>query len=273
MRKTVLARIIKNRQTIYSILKRVYERELTPDFISKMRLIIKPIKNVDVISSTEVKNEVKALLQFVEEITPSNLEDIQLKLAADYARLFLSIHKTPAHPSESVYRDGAMMQAYRDEVLQSYWDFGVDVISEFTEPEDHIATELSFMAFLCEKSLEALKKGKAIEIDRLLQTQADFVNTHLLKWLPDLVKDVVSNAKTSFYKSMAIITEEYIKLDRSIIEDILEQTSPKVELLEQLMSVFESFDTGSNLLKKASSKESKEAQQEKNSLPAPLVEA
>ena len=167
MQSDNISQIIQKRQLIYAFLKRVYERELSKEFVAEMPEKMKPLLGVaGALPNTEARKAVEELVQFTDTIPSQDLAELEIRLAADYARLFLSINKVPAHPSESVYLDGTMMQYSRDEVLKAYWSFGVDKKIEFTEPEDHIAVELSFMVHLSEKAIEALKKGGAKEAER-----------------------------------------------------------------------------------------------------------
>jgi len=157
-----LSQLLQKQQIIYVFLQGIYESEIPRNLIAEMPQKMKPLLAVaDTLSSAESKKAVKELVGFTDSIPSQDVDILQTMLAADYARLFLSIYKAPAHPSESTYRDGTMMQYYRDEVLKTYWSFGVSAKKEFTEPEDHIATELSFMAYLCQKANDALSSGGA----------------------------------------------------------------------------------------------------------------
>lgn len=219
-----LAQIIQQRQAVYAFLKRLYERELTGELLREMSRKMKPLLALaDILPNIRSQNAVRQLVKFISSISSRNLDELQIKLAADYARLFLSINKIPPHPSESVYREGAMMQYYRDEVLQTYWSFGVDKKTEFTEPEDHIAVELGFMMFLCDKAHESLQKGGVREASRYIEAQNDFLEKHLLKWVPRLVDDIIATGQTPFYKSIAILTNEFLKMDVSAIKDLLKE--------------------------------------------------
>lgn len=215
---------MRKRQIIYAFLKGVYEKELPKEFIAEMPGKMKPLLDIaDTLSSAEAKKTVKELVQFTDTIPSQDLDALNTRLAADYARLFLSISKVPPHPSESIYREGTMMQHSRDEVLKTYWSFGVDKKKDFTEPEDHIAVELSFLMYLCAKAVEALKNGNTKEARRYLQGQKDFLVQHLVKWVPKLVKDILNTAQTPFYKAIAVLTKEYIEMDISATEDLLKQ--------------------------------------------------
>jgi len=224
MQSDELSQIIRKRHIIYAFLKRVYEKELPKEVLAEMPEKMKPLLAIaEVFPNAETRKVVKELVQFTDTIPSQDLDGLQTRLAADYARLFLSINKVPPHPSESIYREGAIMQHSRDEVLKTYWSFGVDKKKEFTEPEDHIAVELSFLMYLCEKAIEALKNGDAKEARRYIQGQKDFLERHVIKWVPKLVKDILNTGQTPFYKAIAILTREYVEMDLSATEDLLKQ--------------------------------------------------
>lgn len=219
-----LIQLIRQRQNIYAFLKRVYEKELSREFLRAMPPKMKPLLTLaESLPNSKSQNAVRQLVKFTDAIPSQSLDELWTKLAADYARLFLSIHKTPPHPSESVYRDGVMMQFSRDEVLSTYWSFGIDKKTDFTEPEDHIAIELGFMMFLCEKAYQALKKGKTTEASKYIQSQQDFLEQHLLKWVPKLVDDIIAAGRTQFYKSIALLTKEFLEMDVFATKDILKE--------------------------------------------------
>jgi len=224
VRFDALSQIIQQRQNIYSFLRGVYEKELTKEFLDEMPKKIKPLLAItELLPNADTKKVVEEFVHFADTIPSRDLDDQKVELAADYARLFLSINKVPPHPSESIYREGTMMQHSRDEVLKTYWSFGVDKRKEFTEPEDHIAVELSFLAYLCQKANESLENGDVTEAKRYIRGQHDFLEMHLVKWVSKLVKDILSTAKTPFYKAIAILTKEYIEIDLSVTEDLLKQ--------------------------------------------------
>lgn len=217
-------RIGQQRQTIYAFLKMVYESELPEEFLADMPAKMKPLQAIgSAFPNAEANKAIEELVRFTDSIPEQNLDELRIRLAADYARLFLSLNKNPPHPSESVYREGTIMQFSRDEVLKTYWSFGVSSKKEFTEPEDHIAIELSFMAFLCEKANEALKNQNVTEAKRYIQAQKDFLDKHLARWVPKLVQDILNNAHTPFYQSAAVLTREFLEIDRHVTDDILNE--------------------------------------------------
>lgn len=217
------SKVVKQRQTIYGFLKRIYESELPGEFLVQLRGKMQPLLVIaEQLPSVEEKEIVKGLVQFTESISSDALDRLETRLAADYARLFLSINKVPPHPSESTYREGALMQHYRDEVLETYWSFRVDKSKEYVEPEDHIAVELGFMMYLCQKTNHALEEKDVEEARKYLTAQKNFLEKHLTRWVPKLVKDVIVSAQTPFYKGIAVLTREYLELDLLAVIELFE---------------------------------------------------
>ena len=224
MQFDALSQLLQKQHAVYAFLQVIYEKELTRKLLDEMPKKMKPLLAIiETLSSVETKKAVKELIKFTDSIPSQDLDALETRLAIDYARLFLSINRVPAHPSESTYREGTMMQHYRDEVLKTYWSFGVSTKKEFTEPEDHIATELSFMAYLCQKANDALSSGDNREAKKCIQAQKDFLEMHLAKWVPGLVRDIFNTARTPFYKGIAALTKEFIEINLSATEDILNQ--------------------------------------------------
>jgi TorA maturation chaperone TorD len=95
----------------------------------------------------------------------------------------LGVRQTSPHPSECVYTtaDHLIMQKSRDDVAKIYMDMGLEKVAKFTEPEDHIALELQFMAYLSGKTSEALKNKDHGAAERYLEVQRDFLDEHLVR--------------------------------------------------------------------------------------------
>jgi TorA maturation chaperone TorD len=88
-------------------------------------------------------------------------------------------------PYESIFRDpsglvgGATTLLVQDSYEQSSFQRNVD--------SDHIAYELAFLAFLCMGEASALENKQAARADRNACMQQQFLQDHLLCWLPPFV--------------------------------------------------------------------------------------
>lgn len=213
-----LQELNKNRAGLYSFLSRVYRQEMDKALLENIKSS-NPL-NIDDAEMARACNKLREIL----ERTPINEEYVE-NLEADYASLFLGIGRYPAHPYESVYlnKDRVIMGESRDDVLRIYMQEGLQKADWFKEPEDHIAVELEFMAFLCMQLQEALSRGTSDRVLSLIEAQKDFFEKHLKSWVPEFCDDIVKNAiQYDFYQAMADITKRYILLEETILFQIAE---------------------------------------------------
>jgi putative dimethyl sulfoxide reductase chaperone len=214
----------RNRRNIYAFLSRMYEKEISVDFLKELSSKESPIFQIrDSEGLNEGFSRGFGLMSGYLTLGGRNLNDVWLELAAEYASLFLGVKKKPAHPSESVYTSGGpyTFQESRDEVLKAYLQAGVDRVKEFKEPEDHIALELQFMEYLCRKTVEALEKNEKDEARKSLKLQKQFVDDHLAKWIPQFTQDILESADVDFYKGVAYVTRAFISSEKDAIADLI----------------------------------------------------
>lgn len=217
--KSELARVMAGRQVMYRFLARAFRAEIDSELLDEL---------IQVDFSThsgvrEVDEGFQMLGRFLQELNERTLPD----LAADYARIFLGAGPRQAHsafPYESVYTSpqGLLMQEARDQVVELYRQEGIQCSADCRDPEDHIAQELEFVAYLCEKNGQALEEQDDEAVAHCLRTQQGFIDSHLCKWAPRLCTDVARIAATDFYKAIALITSGYLAIDQKLIAGLLE---------------------------------------------------
>jgi TorA maturation chaperone TorD len=83
--------------------------------------------------------------------------------------------------------------------------------------------ELEFMAYLCGKTLEALKVGEGEKEEQLFGIQKQFLDEHLCAWVPKLTKDILETSSVDFYRGLAYATEGFLRLDRDSLERSTEE--------------------------------------------------
>ena len=158
---------------------------------------------------TALKEDTSIFLQELKdsviEINTASEEELE-ELLWEYTRLFIGPYKLPCPPWESVYTSPKrlMMQDAADQVLQLYRNAGVNLDTPDIMP-DHIGAELNFLALL-------LRKNRSATADEeLMATLTDnFLEDHLLKWLPDFTRDMENAAETLFYKTLARATRNLV---------------------------------------------------------------
>ena len=159
------------------------------------------------------------------------------ELAVDYVHAFIGSGNdgfSAAYPFESVYTSPKrlMMQDARDEVLVLYRAFGLDKQESWKEGEDHIALELEFEQILCERAIVAYEAGDEDECLKLLLSQRNFLEDHLLAWYPMMAKDMEKFPKTDFYRGLGKLTLGFLQNDLEFLDAVLAEREEAVAAVE-----------------------------------------
>ncbi len=153
------------------------------------------------------------------------LEEESLELRREFAYLFL----TPkgVYPFESVYRGqkNLLMDKPWEEVRAFYRRLGLEKEKKQLHPEDHAAVELGLMAvlaFLSGGELPGPEEEEMAEEEGYLalQAQQDFLQEHLLAWLPQLCADIVGKTRHPFYRAAASLTALFLEADRQMLQNL-----------------------------------------------------
>ncbi|MDP2954201.1 MAG: molecular chaperone TorD family protein [Chloroflexota bacterium] len=149
-------------------------------------------------------------------------KEVLTALEVEFTRLFRGLHplESPPPPYESVYGDGGLLYGPSTlQVARTYRRFRLK--GKNNEPPDHIALELDFMRFLCQK--EALARRKGEEARDWLQEEGAFLEEHLVTWVPALCRKIRGSDTMGFYSGLADVTEGWLSCDRRIIRGLLGQ--------------------------------------------------
>ena len=221
--KEQILALIEDRRTLYLFLSRVYEKEFKRDGLKDLFDRIFQIRDLNILRGSKFDDGFETVRNYLKEAEKRDLAQVEMELAADYAGLFLGLWGKPLHPSESVCRSKGhlLIQESRDRVLKIYRMMGVDKVSEFREPEDHIAIELQFMAYLCRKIVDFLKQDNLNTVVEYLNVQKDFLKNHLAVWIPQFCQDIIQSPARGFYKGIAKITDKFVETDQEVIKDLI----------------------------------------------------
>lgn len=131
------------------------------------------------------------------EALSSNPQGVDDRLAADYAAIYLT-HALRASPCESVWRDEdhLMLQAPTFAVRDYYRRHGIPPLNWRIMPDDHLVHELRFVAQLLGTGQQA--------------AALDFLDRHLLTWLPQFAARVAQRADTPIYAALALLTMDVV---------------------------------------------------------------
>ena len=161
------------------------------------------------------------------------------ELAKEFAYLFLAPGEHRVQPYESVYRCPSRLlkgQPY-DEVVQELREMGLGIKKECRELEDHIALEMEFMEVLCRETIQACEEGDKTRVGFLLDKQQTFLRKHLLKWVPQFCKRLCEEAKSSFFKGIALVTEAFVLGEREQIRFLQNQYEVLLSCMPQVTRV------------------------------------
>lgn len=212
------AALISNRKNLYRFLERIYKVEVDQILLEQLKEMSFPTD-----CGEELCKGYRVIEAYLRDAGADQLTD----LAVDYARAFLGAgivdSAVVAYPYESVYTSskGLIMQEARDQVLAIYRAKGLSKEESLEFPEDHIALEFEFMAYLCQETEQALEAKDWPVVSALLIDQLDFLNQHLLNWVPQFCTDIEKFAETQFYKGVGKVTQGYLAMESTILEGFI----------------------------------------------------
>jgi DMSO reductase family type II enzyme chaperone len=167
-----------------------------------------------------LKKPYKFLLTVLKNRLPNlSLEDLQV----EYTGLFITgFHNIFCPPYESLYKESGrrLMGESTIAVKRVYRRFKLGVSRQFKDLPDHIGCELEFMYFLSlnESKLEA--GGRDQERDLCIRCEKEFLEDHMLRWVPDFVECLERNSSSEFFIHLSRFTKEFITEDAKCLSGI-----------------------------------------------------
>jgi len=129
-------------------------------------------------------------------------KDTQDEIRDDFSSLFaLPDGKLP--PVESFFT-GIPNDDAAGSASAYYADAGLVIDDEYTAVPDHLSLEFLFMSYLIDS--------------KKTDFQINFVEAHIINWVPDYCDEVVRQAGTSFYREIAEITQNFISNEYENLE-------------------------------------------------------
>jgi TorA maturation chaperone TorD len=167
-------------------------------------------------SAAALRQMETAMAAFEDEEKPGLLDD----LAVDFADIYIT-YRVRAAPTESVWldKDHLMRQQPMFQVREVYRRRGLKIVDEHMRPDDHIVTELRFLAHLFGKCGD----GEA------LREAAGFLDQHILRWIGLFSEAVTARCRTNFYASLAVLTAAYCDELRDVLARWLDEPRPALE--------------------------------------------
>jgi TorA maturation chaperone TorD len=168
--------------------------------------------------SGPVKESLRKLDDFFNDVSEKSWEELEEIVSVEHTRLFRGVKQnySPPPPYESVYveEEGRVFGDVSIQVQSIYRQFGVDLIKEMRgEPPDHLSLELEFMYSLCEQEADAWKRGNEDEAHRLISAEKNFLEEHLMAWLPAFSAKQKRFNRIGFFSGLVDLTESWTIFD------------------------------------------------------------
>ena len=200
-----LQQLMKARQHVYDLLRCFFLQAPTEVFLRDLKegQLLKNLAEY----RPDLDEGVKLL---TEVISSPELPRLVPDLRLEFNHLFIG--PTPLPLYESVYRSesGLLMQEETLAVRKKYLEAGLGVPPDRSFPEDHIGAELEFVFYLCRRTAEA--QGRQQQ-ESLLRMQQEFFQEHLVRWVSPLCDRLFQEARSSYFKGMAKMTQGFISWD------------------------------------------------------------
>ncbi|WP_139651520.1 TorD/DmsD family molecular chaperone [Raoultibacter phocaeensis] len=139
------------------------------------------------------------------------------ELAVDYTATLLGFgpRREGAYPYESVYtsNEGLMRQEALDTMVSILRAEHLTSTLPSVVDDDHLATELAFLAYRSKQVLHRLAQGDSEGAWLIEEQRASFLYAHPLRWMLLCCSDVERLAQTDFYRAFAEITREFLTFD------------------------------------------------------------
>lgn len=172
----------------------------------------------------QVVSALQLLQAWSKNVTPTSIDDVR----TDYSRLFIGPGKVITPPWESVYFSVERLTFQREtlQVREWYRRFGLQAEKLYQEPDDHIGLELEFMAHLARLGLLALEQNDQAKFDQAIDAQKKFLTEHLGHWVLGWCDQVERNARTDFYRGIAMLTSGAVKEVAGVLSVPIEMSKP-----------------------------------------------
>lgn len=213
-----LVELMNTRARSYGMLARLFREEIDPATLRELQQMRFP----QATGNTTVDEGYHQLYDYLKRAW----DDSVTELAIDYVSTFIGHGVngySAAYPYESVYTSERrlLMQEARAEVLATLRENELKR-GAWNEAEDHIALELEFMQRMALRCAEALADNAEDEATAYVRTSYEFLQNHLLNWVPMLVTDMRMHARTLFYQGLGQLTLGTLEEDEAVLRELLD---------------------------------------------------
>ena len=148
-------------------------------------------------------------------LAASELDD----LGVAYVSLFeAGVGGVACSPHESAHRSNARtgeVPALQSELKRAILSFGLRLDDSSNDMVDHVATELHVMTMLCRR--EAELHSTSASFGRVVSGQLEFLNSHMLQWVPGFARLVQAKQRHPAYTALAGAVSAFLAHERQLV--------------------------------------------------------
>jgi len=198
--KEISSAELESRQGLYRFFGRLLSREIDQQLLDELR-------------TPAFAAAMTGLGIRLDELTHDD-DSILEQLAIEFTRLFLGPgkHVSP-HESVQIGQNGILNDATTVQVSRFIEVAGYQFKTDSKRYPDHICSEFEFMEALISKQAEALADGDLEETETSQMLQDEFIQRHLVHWVPQFCDEIEQSAKLPLYKAVGRAVSAFIKME------------------------------------------------------------
>lgn len=169
-------------------------------------------------ANEHMKAGLEKLLKCIASLESLPAENAIEEVLAEYTGLFIGPGIPKAPLWESLYRteERLLFGWTALEVREALNLQGWEIVDKDRQPEDHLGYELMFLA----ASSQKLQDTSLIDQhSQLIRNQVDFINRHLLSWIPELCRDAENHGRVGFCGGLIELIWGILLWDKELLEE------------------------------------------------------
>ena len=225
-----LVSISLGREAIYSFLSRSFMDPVNGNYFQQIESFLALAENMKG-SNEKLDAGLEMLKQTVEKrnsLEGKELKEYDLDILREYTMLFCMGSTVPTSESVYVSPKHLTMQEPRDEMLALFREAGLGQNPKYNEPEDHIANEMSIMAWYCHRTAQsimsagfAIEKDDSRQIEENIDRQLHMHEAHFARWISRFAADIYKiNRQAHFYDAVAMFMEGFLQEDYELVKEM-----------------------------------------------------
>lgn len=194
------------RLALYRILELVFRRALTEEEIAALR------ESEALRKLAEDSAGAEEMLAYLDEHASDDPAQFAHELKIIYQNLFIGPMSIPVPIWESVYfdKEHLLFGERTLEVREAYAKYGMRYVEKGHKPEDHLAIELSFMAYLIEQASSACIAAKML----IMADQKAFFENHLSQWTDEFARLLFKATENPLYRGATRLLQEFMAVEK-----------------------------------------------------------